>query len=74
MAQDIGEGRILLTYAELGSPVRKGRYSVDGVGTVFFDDADLHYAESVSDAAFYVKRAKALGPDAFVVVSRVHSA
>lgn len=74
MPQDVGEGRILLTYAELGSPVRKGRYQVDGVGTVFFDDADLHYAESVSDAAFYVKRAKALGPDAFVVVGRVHSA
>lgn len=74
MPQEIVGGRHLVTYAELGSPVRKGDYKIDSLGTVVLDDADIHYAITQPDPAFYVKRSRALGPGAYVVVSRVQSA
>lgn len=66
--------RYLVTYAELGSPQRNGDYKVGGVGTVVLDDADIHYAKTQPSPAFYVRRSTALGPDAYVVVSRVQTA
>ncbi|HXH62337.1 MAG TPA: hypothetical protein VNI20_13400 [Fimbriimonadaceae bacterium] len=66
--------RWYVSYAELGSPKRKGDYKVPGVGTVVLDDADIHYAETMPQPGFYVRRSVALGPDAFVVVSRKQTA
>ncbi|MCH7945877.1 MAG: hypothetical protein IIC73_07700 [Armatimonadetes bacterium] len=74
MPKEIVGGRFYVTYLELGSPARKGDYEVEGLGTVVVDDADVHYAQGRKGAAFYVRRAKMLGPGAYVVVSRVQSA
>jgi hypothetical protein len=74
MPEKIVGDRYYVSYTELGSPMRKGDYSVPGLGTVVLDDADIHYALKMPTPGFYVRRARALGPDAFVVVSRVQTA
>lgn len=74
MPQEIVGGRHLVTYAELGNPVRKGDYKIASLGTVVLDDADIHYGTTKPSPAFYVKRSRALGPGAYVVVARVQTA
>lgn len=74
MPQKIVGDRYYVSYAELGSPMRKGDVKVHGLGTVVLDDADVHYAATQPNPGFYVRRARALGPDAYVVVSRVQTA
>lgn len=74
MPKEIVGGRFYVTFAELGSPVRKGDYEVAGLGTVVVDDADVHYGLGTDGAAFYVKRSRTLGPGAFVIISRVQPA
>jgi hypothetical protein len=54
--------------------LRKGDYRIPGLGTVVLDDADIHYATSVAEPAFFVRRSRSLGPDAYVVISRERSA
>ncbi len=74
MPKEIVGGRFYVTFAELGNPARKGDYEVAGLGTVVVDDADVYYGQRTEGAAFYVRRAKMLGPGAYVVISRVQSA
>ena len=74
MPQEIVGKRFLVTYAELGNPVRKGDYKIANLGTVVLDDADIHYALTNPDPAFYVLRSRVLGPDAYVVIARVQTA
>ncbi|MEX2245015.1 MAG: hypothetical protein WD716_14360 [Fimbriimonadaceae bacterium] len=74
MPQKIVGDRFYVTYAELGSPLRKGDFRIPGLGTVVLDDADIHYATSVAEPAFFVRRSRSLGPDAYVVISRERSA
>ncbi len=74
MPVEIVGKRFLVTYKELGEPKRKGDYKVAGLGTVVLDDADIYYINTNEDPKFYVKRSRALGPEAFVVISRVQTA
>lgn len=74
MPQKIVGDRYYVTYAELGSPMRKGDVKVHGLGTVVLDDADIHYATTKPNPGFYIRRSTALGSDAYVVVSRVQTA
>ena len=74
MPQEIVGERFLVTYAELGNPVKTGDYKIASLGIVVLDDADIHYALNNSKAAFYVQRSRALGENAYVVISRVQSA
>ena len=74
MPEEIVGGRHLVTYAELGNPVRKGDYKIASLGTIVLDDADIHYAKTSPSPAFYVLRSRVLGPDAYVVVARVQTA
>jgi hypothetical protein len=74
MPQKIVGDRYYVSFAELGSPQRKGDYKIPGLGVVVLDDADVHYAATSPSPGFYVRRARALGPDAYVVVSRVETA
>lgn len=74
MPQKIVGDRYYVSYAELGSPLRKGDYKIHGLGVVVLDDADIHYASKSPSPGFYVRRARALGPDAYVVVSRAQTA
>ncbi len=74
MPEKIVGDRYYVSYAELGNPVRKGDIKIHGLGTVILDDADIHYATTKPSPGFYVRRARALGPDAYVVVSRVQTA
>jgi hypothetical protein len=74
MPQKIVGERYYVSFAELGSPQRKGDYKIPGLGTVILDDADIHYASTAPTPGFYVRRARTLGPDAYVVVSRVQTA
>ncbi|MBS1707891.1 MAG: hypothetical protein JSS65_04125 [Armatimonadetes bacterium] len=67
--------RYLLTWAELGKPTLNGDVKVPGLGVVMLDDADIHYAlKNPDQAAFYVRKSKALGSNNYVVVSRVQPA
>lgn len=74
MPQKIVGDRYYVSYEELGSPQRKGDVKIHGLGTVVLDDADIHYAATAPTPGFYIRRARALGPDAYVVVSRVQTA
>jgi hypothetical protein len=74
MPERIVGDRYYVSYAELGSPLRKGDYKVPGLGTVVLDDADVHYARTQPTPGFYVRRSRPLGPDAYVVVARVETA
>lgn len=66
--------RYFLTWEELGSPTVKGDIEVPGLGWVFLDDADVHYAQGTPGAGFFVRKSKALGTEHFVVVARQQSA
>ncbi len=74
MPQKIVGDRFYVSYSELGEPKRKGDYRVAGLGVVVLDDADIHYATKMPSPGFYVRRSTALGPEAYVVVSRVQTA
>ncbi len=73
-AKPIVGGRYLVTWAELGSPRVVCEIHLADFGTILIDDADVHYATTTPNAAFWVKESRALGPEHFVVVARVHSA
>ena len=65
----------LLTYKQLGSPIIRTEVKVAGLGRVILDEADINYARQDPEAAaFYVRRARTLGADYHVVVSRVQKA
>lgn len=66
--------RYYFTWEELGKPTVKTDVKVPGFGTVFLDDADVHYAVNNSPAGFFVRKSKALGTDHYVVVSRMRKA
>ena len=74
MPQRIGDERYVVSFAELGKPMRKGDVKVHGLGTVVLDDADIHYALAAHHADFVVRRSRSLGTDTYVVVSRAQSA
>lgn len=74
MPEKIVGDRYYVSFAELGEPKRKGAYRVPGLGLVILDDADVHYAATQPAPGFFVRRSTALGPEAFVVVSRVQTA
>lgn len=64
--------KYLVTWADLGKPTVPGDYKIPGFGTVFLDDADVHYAlNNAAIAAFFVRKCKALGENHFVTVSRM---
>jgi hypothetical protein len=62
-----------VTYTELGQPDEYGVYSVDGLGNVHMDLADLRYiGDQIAhgyEPIFFVSRAPAMNNE-FVVVSR----
>lgn len=73
--QPIVGDKYLITWADLGKPTVMGNYKIPGFGTIFLDDADVFYAAKNPDiAAFYVRKAKALGEGFFVTVARVQPA
>jgi hypothetical protein len=66
--------RYYLTWEELGKPTVPTDVEVPGLGIVYLDDADVHYAVNNPGAAFFVRRSPALGEHGLVVVSRVRTA
>ncbi len=67
--------KYLVTWADLGKPTVFGNYKIPGFGIVFLDDADIFYAlNNPTNAAFFVRKSKALGDNFFVTVSRQQSA
>lgn len=74
MPKKIVGDRYYISYAELGEPKRKGDFKVGGLGSVILDDADIHYAITNPNPGFYVRRSTAMGPNAYVVISRVQTA
>lgn len=74
MPEKIVGDRYYVSFAELGSPARRGDYKVPGLGTVVLDDADIHYAQNYPSPGFFVRRSRPMGPDTYVVVSRVETA
>lgn len=67
--------KYLITWADMGKPTVQGDVKVPGLGVVYLDDADIHYAlTNASTAAFYVRASRALGDGFFVTVARVQSA
>ena len=61
-----------MTYTELGKPINKGDYPVEGLGLVMMDSADLQYAqlyiEKGYEPSFFVSPSTAIGR--YVVVGR----
>lgn len=74
MIEPVVGDRYYLTWEELGKPTAPTDVEVPGLGIVYLDDADIHYAKNTPDAAFFVRRSPALGEHHFVVVSRVRRA
>jgi hypothetical protein len=66
--------RYYLTWEELGKPTVPSDIAIPGLGVIYLDDADIHYALTNPGAAFYVRKSKALGDNHFVTVSRVQTA
>ena len=75
--QRIRENIYQVTFAELGAPLDKGFYPVEGLGDVFLDVADLRYAAEARsggyEPTFFVSKSGALEND-FVVVARQQAA
>lgn len=73
----IRENIYQVTFAELGAPLDKGFYPVEGLGDVMLDVADLRYAAEAkalgNEPVFFVSRSGALEND-FVVVARQQAA
>jgi hypothetical protein len=67
----------LVTHAELGKPLVKGLYEVEGLGTVGLDEADVRYIrehiEKGFEPVFFVSHAPTMG-GRLVVVSRQRAA
>ena len=74
MIKPVVGDKYLYTWEELGKPTVRGEIKLAGLGTLLFDDADVHYANTAPDPAFFIRPSKALAPGMFVVVSRRQSA
>lgn len=73
--QPIVGDRYLVTFKQLGSPIVRTEVDVPGLGKVILDEADIHYAQKdPENAAFFVRKSKALGGAYLTVVSRMQKA